>query len=49
MLYPALIRQLFEMDADFAEALCALDQPPGTMDNRLILRDTLAVLEHLLG
>ncbi len=42
-----LIRQLFELDADFAEALWALDQPPGTLDVRLMLRDTLAALEQL--
>jgi len=42
-----LIRQLFELDADFAEALWALDQPPGTLDDRLMLRDTLAALEQL--
>ena len=27
-----LIRQLFELDADFVEALWALDQSPGTLD-----------------
>jgi hypothetical protein len=42
-----LIGQLFELDADFAEALWALDQPPGTLDDRLMLRDTLAALEQL--
>jgi len=42
-----LIRQLFELDADFAEALWALDQPPGTLDLKLMLRDTLAALEQL--
>lgn len=42
-----LIRQLFELDADFAEALWALDQPPGALDIRLMLRDTLAALEQL--
>lgn len=42
-----LIRQLFELDADFAEALWALDQPSGTLDQRLMLRDTLAALEQL--
>lgn len=41
-----LIRQLFELDADHAEALWALDQPPGTLDLRLMLRDTLAALEQ---
>ena len=42
-----LIRQLFELDADFAEALWALDQPPGALDLKLMLRDTLAALEQL--
>ena len=42
-----LIRQLFELDADYAEALWALDQPPETLDLKLMLRDTLAALEQL--
>jgi len=42
-----LIRQLFELDADFAEALWALDQPTGALDLNLMLRDTLAALEQL--
>jgi len=42
-----LIRQLFELDADYAEALWALDQSPGTLDLSLMLRDTLAALEQL--
>ena len=42
-----LIRQLFELDADYAEALWALDQPPGTLDMHLMLRDTLVALEQL--
>jgi len=42
-----LLRQLFELDADFAEALWALDQPPGALDVRSMLRDTLAALEQL--
>jgi len=42
-----LIRQLFELDADYAEALWALDQPPGTLDRKAMLRDTLAALEQL--
>jgi hypothetical protein len=42
-----LIRQLFELDADYAEALWALDQPPGVLDLNLMLRDTLAALEQL--
>jgi hypothetical protein len=42
-----LIRQLFELDADYAEALWALDQPPGTLDLKAMLRDTRAALEQL--
>jgi hypothetical protein len=42
-----LIHQLFELDADYAEALWALDQPPGALDLRAMLRDTLAALEQL--
>jgi hypothetical protein len=42
-----LIRQLFELDADYAEALWALDQPPGKLDLKLMLGDTLASLEQL--
>jgi len=42
-----LLRQLFELDADCAEALWALDQPPHQFDLRAMLRDTLAALEHI--
>jgi hypothetical protein len=42
-----LIHQLFELDADYVEALWALDQPPGSLDLRAVLRDTLAALEQL--
>ena len=42
-----LIHQLFELDADYVEALWALDQPPGCLDLRAVLRDTLAALEQL--
>ena len=42
-----LIRQLFELDADFAEALWGLDQPPGKFNMKAMLRDTLAALEQL--
>ena len=42
-----LLRQLFELDADFAEALWALDQPEGNLDRRAMLRDTLAALVQL--
>jgi len=41
------IQQLFELDADYAEALWALDQQPGTLDLRAMLRDTLAALDQL--
>jgi hypothetical protein len=42
-----LIRQLFELDADYVQALWALDQPAGSLDLRAMLRDTLAALEQL--
>src|SRR5450432_1048270 len=42
-----LIRQLFELDADYAEALWALDQPAGRLDVHTMLRDTLTSLEQL--
>ncbi|MCP4205993.1 MAG: hypothetical protein GY767_02955 [Shimia sp.] len=42
-----LMRQLFELDADYAEALWALDQAPGALDLKTMLRDTLAALEQL--
>lgn len=42
-----LIRQLFELDADYVEALWALDQPPGSLDLHAMLRDTLAALDQL--
>src|SRR5712691_536001 len=42
-----LIRQLFELDADYAEALWALDQSPGSLDMHAMLRHTLAPLEQL--
>src|ERR1700730_13913186 len=42
-----LIRQLFELDADYVEALWALDQSPGSLDLHAMLRDTLAALEQL--
>lgn len=42
-----LLQQLFELDADYAEALWALDQPEGTFDLRAMLRDTLAALDQL--
>jgi hypothetical protein len=42
-----LIRQLFELDADYVEALWGLDQPPGKLNLHGMLRDTLAALEQL--
>ena len=42
-----LIRALFELDADFAEALWALNQPSGSFNVRAMVRDTLASLERL--
>jgi len=42
-----LIGQLFELDADYVEALWALDQPAGSLDLRAMLRDALAALEQL--
>src|SRR5258705_4401973 len=42
-----LLRQLFELDADLAEALWALDQPEGNLDRRAMLRDTLTALDQL--
>ena len=35
-----LIRQLFELDADYMEALWGLDQPHGTLNIHALLRDT---------
>jgi hypothetical protein len=42
-----LIQQLFELDADYVEALWALDQQPGILDLRAMRRDTLAALDQL--
>ena len=39
--------QLFELDADCAEALWALDQPAGSLDFRAMVRDTLVSLDEL--
>jgi len=41
------IRQPFELDADYVEALWALDQAPGTLDVNAMLRDMLAAREQL--
>jgi hypothetical protein len=42
-----LIRQLFELDADYVEALWGLDQTPGSLNVHTMLRDTLAALDQL--
>jgi hypothetical protein len=42
-----LLRQLFERDAGYAEALWALDQVEGSLDKRTMLRDTLKTLDQL--
>ena len=42
-----LIRQLFELDADYVEALWGLDQPPGKLNMKAMLRDTQAALDQL--
>ena len=42
-----LLRQLYERDADYAEALWALDQVEGSLDRSAMLRDTLTALDRL--
>ena len=42
-----LLRQLFELDADFAEALWVLDQPAGRLNVSAMLPHTLAALDQL--
>src|SRR6266581_3934847 len=42
-----LLRQLFERDADYVEALWVLDQPEGRWDRRAMLRDTLTALDQM--
>ena len=37
-----LLRQLFELDADYVEALWGLDQPPGKLNLKAMFGDTLA-------
>ncbi len=41
------LRQLFELDADYAEALWVLDQPVTTFNRHAMVRDTLAALDRL--
>ena len=45
----AELHQLFELDADCAEALWALDQPQGALNVEAMVRDTLDSLERLPG
>jgi hypothetical protein len=42
-----LLRQLLETDADYAEALGALDQVEGRLDRAAMLRDTRKALDQL--
>ena len=44
---PAELRRLQELDADLAEALWVLDQPPGKFDWTAMARDTLASLTRV--
>ncbi len=44
----AALHHLYQLDADCAEALWALDQPAGALDVRTMVRDTLRSLDHLL-
>jgi hypothetical protein len=44
---PEDLQLLFELDADFAEALWALDQPPGRLNMALMVRETQASLAAL--
>jgi uncharacterized protein (DUF2236 family) len=41
------LHELFELDADFAEALYVMDQPPADLDSEAMVNDTLASLEEL--
>jgi hypothetical protein len=43
----APLAALAEADADCAEALWALEQPPGTLDVAAMVRDTLATLARM--
>jgi len=44
---PDELHDLFVLDADFAEALCVLDQPSRPLDWTAMKRDTLASLEEI--
>ena len=41
------LKHLFELDADCAEALWALDQPHGKLNEAAMVRDTIAALERI--
>jgi SEC-C motif len=43
----AILRAWYELEADCVEGLWALDQPPGRLDRRAMVRDTLASLGRL--
>ena len=43
----AELHHLYDLDADCAEALWALDQPARSLDVAAMVRDTLASLQHL--
>jgi hypothetical protein len=43
----AELHQLYQLDADCAEALWALEQPAGSLDFAAMVRDTLASLQQL--
>ena len=43
----SLLRQLFELNADYAEALYALDQPPRRFKLQAILPDPSTALERM--
>jgi hypothetical protein len=42
-----VLRAWYELEADCCEGLWALDQPPGRLDVRAMVRDTLASLQRL--
>jgi hypothetical protein len=44
---PKELKQLMNLDADFAEALWVLNQPPARFDMRAMIRDTTTSLRRL--
>lgn len=44
---PVELRRVLELDADYAEALWVLDQPPGAFDLTAMARDTVESLARL--